>query len=480
MPIREPVVETLPLGMRCYALRGDSMIPMIPADQLPFHLLGVPLQLELRQMSVENWQLLRDTDGKPCELAIQGATILSRDNKIPSTQQSPFLAPDHTVRQSSPDVQHASMTHCEQHKSIAQESSPSKKVGQSLEINPVPKSGIGQDFDQSHSRELNPYDYHTPYPSGIEPDHTKKEYCTHWIKTGECAWLSIGCKFKHEMPDKQKLQELGFNQEPRWWKEKARIDTRGLTWMQQRLESPNNQLDQEPPAPRLNLTSLHRARKRMSEDVRVPMVSALPAVPIRLPQAKAAVKADQHIQSTGSPTPPIQTIIPNLIDLEDIQPTTLTSVTSLPPATEDHSPTKPRATFASLYSAHKHIAPSTPPISPIPPISIIDTTQHQNSGKPAPSSVQSDSEDDRQEELKISLLRKKQAAKNVVQKRGGLNASKYANDNDMPATQAGSGNRKRGQGKSEKISHADGHAAQSRCARSSRTAKALRKTPTEG
>jgi hypothetical protein len=66
------------------------------------------------------------------------------------------------------------------------------------------------------------------------PDLTKKVYCTHWIKTGECNFESYGCKFKHEMPDKAKLCELGFLSIPRWFQEKTAIGIRGQTWMQQR------------------------------------------------------------------------------------------------------------------------------------------------------------------------------------------------------------------------------------------------------
>jgi hypothetical protein len=71
-------------------------------------------------------------------------------------------------------------------------------------------------------------------PSGIVPDLRKKEYCTHWIKTGECNFESYGCKFKHEMPDKAKRNELGFLRVPRWYQEKTAIGIRAQTWMQQR------------------------------------------------------------------------------------------------------------------------------------------------------------------------------------------------------------------------------------------------------
>jgi hypothetical protein len=62
---------------------------------------------------------------------------------------------------------------------------------------------------------------------------SKKEYCTYWIRTGECDYVNTGCKYKHEMPDRAKLHELGFLRTPLWWKEKTAL--RGPTWMQQRM-----------------------------------------------------------------------------------------------------------------------------------------------------------------------------------------------------------------------------------------------------
>ena len=59
-------------------------------------------------------------------------------------------------------------------------------------------------------------------PSGTRPDEKKKEYCTHWIRTGECDYTQQGCLYKHEMPDKATLIKIGFRGEvPRWYQEKA-------------------------------------------------------------------------------------------------------------------------------------------------------------------------------------------------------------------------------------------------------------------
>ncbi|KAI9805644.1 MAG: hypothetical protein M1833_005136 [Piccolia ochrophora] len=52
-----------------------------------------------------------------------------------------------------------------------------------------------------------------------------KEYCTHWIFHGECAFTHSprGCKFKHEMPlDREGLAKVGLKDVPKWWLERYR------------------------------------------------------------------------------------------------------------------------------------------------------------------------------------------------------------------------------------------------------------------
>jgi len=59
-------------------------------------------------------------------------------------------------------------------------------------------------------------------PSGILPDQDKKEYCTYWIRHGGCDYMQQGCMFKHEMPDRATLAKIGIKSVPRWWVEKNR------------------------------------------------------------------------------------------------------------------------------------------------------------------------------------------------------------------------------------------------------------------
>ena len=57
-----------------------------------------------------------------------------------------------------------------------------------------------------------------PTPSTLPPDVEKKTYCTYWIRTGECDYTQQGCRYKHEVPDLETLNRIGFRDFPLWWK----------------------------------------------------------------------------------------------------------------------------------------------------------------------------------------------------------------------------------------------------------------------
>ncbi|KAL2862855.1 uncharacterized protein BJX67DRAFT_287990 [Aspergillus lucknowensis] len=52
----------------------------------------------------------------------------------------------------------------------------------------------------------------------------KKEYCSYWIRHGECDYQQQGCLYKHEMPlDLPMLEKLGLRDVPRWYREKYNV-----------------------------------------------------------------------------------------------------------------------------------------------------------------------------------------------------------------------------------------------------------------
>jgi hypothetical protein len=101
----------LPEGSRVYVLRGTRLVPLIPADQLPYQIQGVPRELKHREMSDGNWRFSHETENAATILGIQApGSIAPPQSPTPSSiapRQSPtpskprFLAPDHHVRNES-------------------------------------------------------------------------------------------------------------------------------------------------------------------------------------------------------------------------------------------------------------------------------------------------------------------------------------------------------------------------------------------
>jgi hypothetical protein len=111
--VPSPMAETL----RYYILRepGSIIVPLVPADQIPVQLPGVPRQLSHRQMVEGGWKFVADTT----EPAVMLPTLLSRSNisrpSLPSPLVPRFVAPDHGVRagesQSPADLRKQFMSH---------------------------------------------------------------------------------------------------------------------------------------------------------------------------------------------------------------------------------------------------------------------------------------------------------------------------------------------------------------------------------
>jgi hypothetical protein len=200
---------------------------MIPVDQLPFQLQGISQQLSHRQMFEEGWKFVGESTEQASLLTPLAPTTQPSQ---PTTSPKPrHLPPDHDIRRGT-----ATSTKDGMQPHQASRSQPVTVVTPSIPSPPT--SGSASGHPSVLANRFARFEYRQPYPSGIEPDPAKKVYCTHWIRTGECAFTSVGCKYKHEIPHVEKLRELGFTLgTPKWFQEKAAIAARGPTWMQRRL-----------------------------------------------------------------------------------------------------------------------------------------------------------------------------------------------------------------------------------------------------
>ncbi|KAI8935516.1 hypothetical protein NX059_008087 [Plenodomus lindquistii] len=352
-----PPMCPIPQDFRYYMLRdNDVMVPMIPADQIAFGVPGVPRQLTHQQMSSEGWKYLSQPASAPMVPAAR-ATVMRTPSPATAWTQPIFRSPDHQVR----NDQYVATEHGA--RPIRWSHSPTISADHSPAQRTAPVSGTPEKaisltdrFAEIYPVEARRYGYQLPNPSGIEPDFGKKEFCTHWIRTGECDFTAVGCKFKHEMPDLPKLKELGFIQGlPRWWKEKLVTVARGPTWIEQRRAAQANGEEMETEVtPRREVDPLIFER-------RVAVERDAPRDDIRQKRAILRREAGNErptlptisnaAQSTNCPVIPVQ----NLIDLDD---------TPAPPSSPQLSTTS-SVSVSSIQTAASYDTTVSGPASPL-------------------------------------------------------------------------------------------------------------------
>lgn len=95
---------SLPEGVRYYIVRNnDTLVPLVPADQLPFQIHGVPRQLQHQQLLQEKWQWVGNTSESKSLLQVQAPA--QHSPMLQPSNPPKFLAPDHNVRADEGTVQ---------------------------------------------------------------------------------------------------------------------------------------------------------------------------------------------------------------------------------------------------------------------------------------------------------------------------------------------------------------------------------------
>jgi hypothetical protein len=231
---------TVSRGDRYCILLNDVLVPLVI----------VPYQLTHCQLKEEGWKLVKEDQELPSSPTLL-APVDIQTNQPVSLSKTTYIPPDHhtrrikvTARDLSQLLQEIPPSHTErtvQHPKGTFTSERSAFVSDSI------TSAYAEDAQCLTFRAP-----HIPTPFGVNPDPSKKEYCTHWLRRGECDYTQQGCRYKHEMPDLKKLREIGFREIPRWYSEKTRISPRGSSWRRQVMDQDNNdpQLSTEPPASR--------------------------------------------------------------------------------------------------------------------------------------------------------------------------------------------------------------------------------------
>ncbi|KAF2196782.1 hypothetical protein GQ43DRAFT_435709 [Delitschia confertaspora ATCC 74209] len=244
-------------GLTTFVIRpGKKWVPVIAADQLPpeVELFGVPREVDLHyldpdQLRTINWIDPEKIGGTMFKLASPPKAAAGPGPAQPRimTASTGFMAPDAKVRGllpnsisqggetlnsnvsvTTPSV-HTRSTPTEGTRPLPHPDTSSPTPNQP----PRPSKSLTDSIASLFPRDGARLKYIPPSrfpsvtnsapPSGVIPDPKRKEYCTYWIQTGDCAYMSQGCMYKHEMPDLKKLREIGFHQIPKWWKEKCAV-----------------------------------------------------------------------------------------------------------------------------------------------------------------------------------------------------------------------------------------------------------------
>ncbi|KAK3686386.1 hypothetical protein LTR37_019859 [Vermiconidia calcicola] len=216
---------------------NNTLVPLIPADELPFNirLQGVPRVLNFDQtigmQHVGSALYTGLTFKLENDMSIQRST--SQPPTTPHTRShsssvsKQFLPPDALARQALANSSNTLQQSLPQRPLSAHElatnwrkaptSDPADNTQDVIDAIVSTRSGAEAAARIGYQSGIPVH-----APSGIVPDPEKKVYCTHWIKTGNCDYAQQGCLYKHEMPETlEKLESIGIGKHwPRWWAEK--------------------------------------------------------------------------------------------------------------------------------------------------------------------------------------------------------------------------------------------------------------------
>ncbi|KAK3719223.1 hypothetical protein LTR37_004442 [Vermiconidia calcicola] len=371
---------------------NNALVPLIPADELPFNirLQGVPRVLKFDQTygmqhvgSAPYTGLIfkLENDMSMQRSASQPPTTPHTRSHSSSTEKQ-FLPPDALARQALANTSNGFQQPLPQRPLSAHElainwrkaptSDPTDKTQDVIDAIVSTRSG-------AEAAARIGYQSGSPVqaPSGIVPDPEKKVYCTHWIKTGNCDYAQQGCLYKHEMPETlEKLESIGIGKHwPRWWAEKNQ-KVRSLTtkapvgpkvpaavWLKQRKSSESeagsdSEDDSAGPEPR-SLMSSDQKRPEETKTTRATEVISKPStaspvsdrVAIKTRQPSAAVDLIDFAPLLPTPSP--TTASPSASSSTDGSPR---SGTSTPLTVPDDEPKQARSD--EVRRAHRVFVPA--------------------------------------------------------------------------------------------------------------------------
>lgn len=222
---------------------NGTLVPLIPADELPFNirLLGVP-----RILSPDQIYGLQHVGSVPYTGLIfkpEHDAVLQRSNSQPPMSHTRNFSGSGTMQHSSAyttPTKDNSMVPYPPFQLKTQHSLPSQPLSAPIhELATTWRQPPTSAHNPDKTQDMIDAIINTPSgaetaarigyarkstavpPSGKLPNLDAKVYCTYWVRHGECDYTQQGCLYKHEMPGSlEELKAIGVKGWPDWWKQK--------------------------------------------------------------------------------------------------------------------------------------------------------------------------------------------------------------------------------------------------------------------
>ncbi|KKK19456.1 hypothetical protein P175DRAFT_0489445 [Aspergillus ochraceoroseus IBT 24754] len=197
-----------PLRPQFFCARPNgTLVPLISVDELPAHLSirGAPRVLSPNE--TQGMTSLGTLSPRAQFYTVEGAAAAT--TRPPSSNAANHRSRNH-------DLQSSLM------RLLADENIP---ANQRLALHALLQQGMPQNH---HTHTSQATGWLVPNSGGGSANGSprQKEYCSYWIRHGECDYQQQGCLYKHEMPhDPSMLEKLGLRDIPRWYREKYGISS---------------------------------------------------------------------------------------------------------------------------------------------------------------------------------------------------------------------------------------------------------------
>lgn len=232
------------MKLEYYIIRpSGTMVPLIPIDEIPTTIQIPNVKRFLSLSDIEGMKCVNNADPRK-----QSDVVITSINTDPAERDrfpyaSVIATPPYATagsRTSTANNAHSSRSRHSHDPSRSQYGTEPTYMAKKQSQDVVPQSALLQSVVSRNSHGLHtssPNSTTNPKNNNPAPDqrshnqyasdpprpptpHHVKQYCSYWLRHGECDYSQQGCLYRHDMPlDLPTLQRLGFRDIPRWYRE---------------------------------------------------------------------------------------------------------------------------------------------------------------------------------------------------------------------------------------------------------------------